>query len=343
MSRRWALPSRCALVLVAPMLVALIFVAPLPGAVPAITQAVHLEQVGSIPVPAAPRAGYPASQVIARDGYVYISLGKAFTIYEVADPAAPQRLGSYEFPEEIWRFRITGSRAYVGANFVGLAILDISDPSAPRLVGTHDTLGQASIAAAFESRVVIIDHMEGLVMVDVSDEAEPALIGSYYIDGYARDVVTLGSLAFATESPSGLYVFDLSKPGPPEPVGIVHAAGAPRAIEVSSVGGGSTLLCGASGGNLQVYDVSDPLAPLRAATFETPGRAEHVALDGAVAYVADGEAGIQIVDLSTPTAPRLLGSYELAKRTHYVSVAGSHVFVVAGDQEDAEVVILRRF
>jgi len=337
MSRHWALAARCAA-----LFVALGFVAPVSGAVPVISQGVHLEQVGSIPVPAAPRAGYLASQVTARDGYAYISLGKAFTIYDVSDPAAPQRLGSYEFPEEIWRFRITGSRAYVGANFLGLGILDISDPTAPRLVGTYDTLGQASIAAGFETKVVIIDHMEGLVMVDVSDEAEPVLIGSYYIDGYARDVVTLGSLAFATESPSGLYVFDLSKPGSPEPVSILHAAGAPRAIEVSSAAGGSTLLCGASGGNLQVYDVSDPLAPIRAATFKTPGRAEHVALDGAVAYVADGEAGIQIVDLSTPTKPRLLGSYELARRAHYVSFAGSHVFVIAGDEEDAEVVILRR-
>ncbi len=341
MSRRWALPTWSARVTVVPVFVTLVFLAPAPDAGSASTQGVRLEQVGSIPIPAAPRAGYLASMVTARDGYAYVSLAKAFMIYEVSNPAAPRRLGSYEFPEEIWRFRITGSRAYVGANFSGLGILDISDPTAPRLVGTHDTLGQASIAAAFESKVMIIDHMEGLVMVDVSDEAEPVLVGSYYIDGYARDVVTLGSLAFATESPSGLYVFDLSKPGPPEPVSILHAAGAPRAIEVSSAGG-STLLCGAGGGNLQVYDVSDPLAPVRAATFETPGRAEHVALDGAVAYVADGEAGIQIVDLSAPTEPRLLGSHELAKRAHYVSVAGSHVFVVAGDQKDAEVVILRR-
>ena len=329
---------------VAHMVCALIFGAPALDAVSIATQGVSLERVGSIPVPAEHRAGYPTSLVRAQDGYAYVSLGRTFTIFDVSDPAAPKRLGSYEFPEEIWGFRITGSRAYVAANFFGLGILDISDPAAPRLVGSHDTLGQAKIAAVFETKVLIIDHMEGLVLLDVSNEAEPVMVGSFFLDGYPRDVVTLGSLAYAVDSPSGLYLFDLSKPGPPEPVSVLHAPGAPHSIEVSAASGngGPTLVCGAGSGNLQVYDVSNATAPVKVATFETPGRAERVALEGAFVYVADGQAGVQIVDLSTPSEPRLVGSYRTARPARDVRVADSHVFVVVGDGEDTEVLILRR-
>ncbi len=324
--------------------VALVLVATSTAAVKASTQQVSLEQIGSIPVPGVHRVLDPTSLVRARNGYAYISTGRIFMIFDVADPTAPRRLGSYEFPEEIWGFRLAGSRAYVGANFFGLGILDISDPAAPKLVSSHDTLGQAKIGAVFETKIVIIDHMEGLVMLDASNEAEPTVVGSFFLDGYARDVVTLGKLAYAVDSPTGLYLFDLSEPGPPNPVSVLHAPSAPHSIEVSSASGneGPTLVCGAGGGNLQVYDVSNPMAPVKTATFETPGRAERVALEGTLAYVADGRAGVHIVDLSTPSEPRSVGSYETAGPARDVGVSGSHVFVVVGNGKDAEVLILKR-
>ncbi|MCY4120619.1 MAG: hypothetical protein OXG72_06825, partial [Acidobacteria bacterium] len=250
-------------------------------------------------------------------------------------------------PQEIWGFRLTEDRAYVGANFFGLGILDISDPDAPVLLGQHKTLGQTKIGAIASGKVGIIDHMEGFVLIDVSDETAPAGIGSFFLDGYARDVVTAGTIAYATDSPSGLYVFDLSRPGMPEPIGVIHAPAAPRDIEVS-VGTGSrpTLIVGAGGGDLQVYDVSDPTAPRKLSSFETPGRATRVSLDGHYAYVADTEAGVQVVDLSDPANPRAAGGYETPRPARDVSAVGSLVLAVVGDSEreghDRWVVILRR-
>ena len=305
------------------------------------TQSMNREPVGSIPG--------PADLVRVHRGHAYISAGRTLTIWDVSDPAAPERRGSYTFPEEIWGFRLAGSRAYVGANFYGLGILDISDPAAPALIGAHKTLGQTKIGAVFDTKVVLIDHMEGLVMIDVSNEAEPVVLGSFFLDGYARDVVTWGSFAYAVDSPSGLYVFDLSRPGPPEPVSVLHAPRTPRFIEASAgaANGGPALVCGAGGGNLQIYDVSDPAAPVRAATFPTPGIAQRVSLDGPVAYVADGRAGVQIVDLSTPSEPSLVSSFPTPRPARDVAVDETHIFVVVGDpgerqSEGREVLIWRK-
>ena len=302
-------------------------------------QGVSLELLGELPG--------PVELVRVRGDHAYVSGGHTFTIYDVSTPAAPVARGSHTFPQEIWGFRLSGDRAYVGANFFGLGILDISDPDSPTLVGQHKTLGQAKIGAVAGGRVGIIDHMEGFVLVDVSNETAPVLVGSFFLDGYARDVVTAGSIAYATDSPSGLYVFDLSRPGLPEPVGVVHAPAAPRDIEVSpGAGSRPALIVGAGGGDLQVYDVSDPAAPRKLSSFATPGRAARVSLAGNYAFVADGGAGVQVVDLSDPASPSPAGSFETPRPARDVSAAGSLVLVVVGDSEreghDRRVLVLQR-
>ena len=299
-------------------------------------QTVTLEPVGSI--------DGPANLVRAHDGHAYVAAGRTLTIYNLSNPEAPRREGAYTFPEEIWGFRIDGQRLYVGANFFGLGILDVSDKTRPKLVGSYKTPSQTKIGAAFGTRLAIIDHMEGVVLVDQSDVSAPVSAGSFFLDGYARDVVVSGTLAYAVDSPSGLYVFDLSLPGPLDPIGVLHVPNAPHSIEVTVTAAGPTLVCGAGGGDLQIYDVSEPTAPIRASTFVTPGRAQRVSLSGSLAFVADGAEGIQIVDLTRPAAPERVGSYRTRAPARDVSVQGDIVFVVVGDrgpEGQREVQVLR--
>ena len=287
-----------------------------------------------------------ADLVRVHDGRLYVAGGRTLAIYDISKPAAPIKLGAHEFPEELWGFRITGDRVYAGNNFSGLAMLDVSDPRAPALLGTHQTLGQTKIGAVVGSKVGLIDHMEGFVLIDVSDERAPEGIGSFYLDGYARDVVTVGSMAYATDSPSGLYIFDLSKEGEPEPVAVLHGPNAPRFIEAVAIEGGPILVAGAGGGDVQVYDVSEPTAPVRAATFETPGRVARISFLGGTAFVADGGAGFHMVDLSDPSSPTLIASHATAAAVHDITATDTHVFIVVGDGEregeDRQVEILER-
>ena len=304
-------------------------------------QTLSFEEVGSIT---------GAADLVELQGeYAYIAAGHTFTIYDLSNPSAPVRRGAYTFPEQIWGFKLTESRAYVGANFFGMGILDISNPASPTLLGSFKSPGQVKIGALFETTVALIDHMEGVVFVDLSDETAPSQIGTFFLEGYARDIVTLDSMAYAVDSPTGLYVFDLSGPGPWEPVGVLHAPSTPqRSTEVFDLSGGQgrRILCGVGGGALQVYDVTDPVTPVKAAAFDTPGRAQGVAINRNLAYVADGQAGLQVIDLSTPSAPRVVGGFETARAARDVAVRDSLVLVVVGDGgsegEDREVLILLR-
>ena len=290
---------------------------------------VTLTPVGTIPG--------PVEHVRAQGDRLYLSHHTSFSVWDVSTPSAPVKMGALEFPEEIWGFRVRGDRAYVGANFFGVGVVDITDPSAPTLLGAHKTLGQTKIGAVYENRVVLIDHMEGMVMVDITDETAPQGAGSFFLDGYARDVVTSGKMAYATDSPTGLYVFDLSMPGEPVPVGVLHAPGAPRAIEVQrEEGEPSGILAGGGAGELQIYDATDPTAPVRAATYETPGRAARVAISGNLVFVADTGVGVTVVDISDPSAPRAAGSFSTELPSRDIAATDTHVFVVVGAGERQE-------
>ena len=295
-----------------------------------VAQEVPLTPVGTIPG--------PVQHIRAQGDHLFVSSHTRFSIWDVSDAAAPREVGALEFPEEIWGFRVRGDRAYVGNNFAGVGIVDISDPTAPAIISSHKTLGQTKIGAVWENRVVAIDHMEGLVMVDITDEAAPTGAGSFFLDGYARDVVTSGHIAYATDSPTGLYVFDLSASGEPEPVGVVHAPGAPRAIEVQREVGEepSGILVGAGAAQVQIYDASDPTAPVRLATHETPGRAARVAISGDLVFVADTGVGVTVVDISDPAAPTTVGSVETDMPARDIAASERHVFVVVGAAEGQE-------
>jgi hypothetical protein len=297
-------------------------------------QSMTFAQVGTIPG--------PAELVKAQGGYSYLAADKTLAIFDVSDPAAPTRLGAYTFPQKIWGFRLSDSLVYVAADAFGLGILDVSNPRAPTLRGSLKTPGQAKNVAVAGVTALVADMVTGVAIIDVSNPAKPIHVDSVFLEGYATDVVTSGSLAYAADRPTGFYVLDLAKPRPLEPVGTLQsAAGNGSAqLEVMQVSAqGPTLAVLVKNGLLQLFDVSNPAAPVAIPRYRTPGGAQRVSLKGALAYVADGREGLQVVDLSTPGKPNIIGTYKTALPARDVAVSDSLVFVVVGN---GEVLILRQ-
>ena len=280
-----------------------------------------------------------AEMIHVNGANAYITTDKTLTIFDVSNPAAVKRLGSYTFPEKIWGFRLAGDSAFVAADVFGLGILDVSDPAAPRLRGSFKTPGQAKNVSISGSIALVTDHISGVDMIDISDPAKPVSAGSIFLDGFARDVAADGSLAYAVDMPNGFYVLDLSKRGVQEPLVTLQAALPSQQVEVLHMpAGGPTLAVGA-GGALQIFDVSRPSAPVKLPPFRTAAPALRVALKGSMAYVAAAREGLQVVDLSNPSNPRIIGGFKTASPARSVAVHDAHVFVALFS---GEVVILRQ-
>jgi hypothetical protein len=300
-------------------------------------QSLTFTQVGSFRV--------PADTVEIHGSYAYVAGGRTLAVFDLSDPAAPRRAGAYTFPEQIWSFRVVGSHAYVAANFFGLGILDVSKPNSPVLRGAIKTPGQAKGVALVGTKVLVADHMSGVDIVDVSSMDRPVILGSFFVDGYARDVASSRTLGFAVDSPTGLYILDPSQRGEPQAVGQLQSASTPTAIEVMELPGTTPRLiaCVVGGGSLQLYDVTEPAAPVHVTSVRMPGgRPSRVAVKGTRAYVADGREGLQVIDLSTPSKPVVIGGYKTTAPARDVAVGESLVLVAIGaGEENEEVVVLR--
>jgi hypothetical protein len=297
-------------------------------------QKLNLSPVGTI-------AG-SADLVEVQGPYAYVAAGLTLNVFDVKDPSAARLSGSFKFPERIWAFTVSGSMVYVADDWFGLAVLDVSNPATPVLRGSFKTVGQAWGVAVSGTKAVVANQMSGIDVINASNPDKPVSAGSYFTDGYARGVATSGSLAYVVDQPTGFSVLDLSKEGQPIEVSTQQTAQVPLVVAVSPsaaseatspkiacVLGGRGLFGG--GGPLQVYDVSNPSAPAKVASYKTPGVAQRVKMQGVLAYVADGPEGLQIVDLSTPEKPTLAYSYKTVGPARDVAIADSLVFVVVGE------------
>lgn len=314
----------------------------------------------------------PADLVRAQGAFVYVASAKTITVFDISNPTAPKRRGSVALPEKIWGFRTSGSLLYVADGFSGLQIIDASNPDAPKLRGSLSMPGQAKNVAVSGTKAVMANHMTGVDVIDVSDLAKPRLLGSCFLDGYARDVAMSGSIAYAVDNPSGLYVIDLSTVNleQQEPTSAIQQAIAPQKIELMGQAGATgaklavlvggepydpnrsqQLSAGARprGGSLQIWDLASPSSPRLATTYRTAATPRQVAIDGALAYVAEGEEGVEVVDLSQPAAPTVIATYKTGGVARDIAVTGSAVLVIVGEagrssasQATGDVVILRR-
>jgi hypothetical protein len=294
----------------------------------------------------------PADLVRAQGSVLLVGVDKTITIYDVADPAAPKRLAAYEFPGEIWGFRVEGSRLYAATGHSGLGILDISKPSAPRLVSLFKTPGQAKNVSVTRTRAVVANHNSGVDFIDITDETKPSLIGSTDLDGYARDVAIHGTIAVAVDNPTGVYLFDIAKvtESDKDPIASVQNATAPQLVEIAEVGPGRTPIAVLGGneqydqsrtqqlppgarprsGSIQVYDISNPRAPQFRKAHPTTGGGRKVSVKGSLVYVADGSDGVRVLDLSDPSKGVEVAAYKTPKGARDVAVIDSLVFVVVG-------------
>jgi hypothetical protein len=278
--------------------------------------------------------------------------GRTLAVFDLSKPEHPVRKGSYTFPDKIWGIKAVGSLVYAAVDKYGLGILDVS-ASPPTLRGSFKTPGQSKSVAIVGTTALVADHMSGVNFVDVSDPAKPEELGEFFLDGYARAVASTGTIAVAVDAPAGLYVFDFSKPDRLEPISTQQSAERPGNVYLSnpSEAGGRRLAVLVGNGALQIYDLAKPEAPVKAATFRTPGgRPQSVALRGTLAYVADGRSGVQIVDLADPSTPRLVGSFSTPAPARAVAANESLVLVSVGrppasesaEATDGRVLILSR-
>lgn len=89
---------------------------------------------------------------------------------------------------------------------------------------------------------------------------------------------------------------------------------------------GDLLLLPRLGAGLELYDVSDPLAPAARGALELP-ELEGIAVAGDLVFVARGMTGLTVVDISDPEAPVVAGTVDTPGRAVQVAAKGAVAYV----------------
>lgn len=285
-----------------------------------------------------------AGGVAAQGQRVYVADGpQGLLILDATNPAQPQPLGS---TGAAWRgdsIAVSGSHAWLVDFNKGLRVLNVGNPAQPAVLGDYDRPGvvlDAGVAPAAGSapRYGCLVDAERLWTMDLTDPVAARPLAAFRLLGQPKRLTLAGSLAYVAHESAGtgLEVVNLADPLRPQRLGQLPLPGDTQANDVAIAGpyaylatvssSGST----ATDGHLRIVAVSNPAAPAQVAIHDTPGDARRVTVAGAVAYVADGPAGLRILNVANPAQVTEVGHLDppvSGAQTHSVAVQGRRAYV----------------
>lgn len=209
---------------------------------------------------------------------------------------------------------LAGTRAVISAGEAGILVVDRPLSSAPQRIGAMDTPGFAYSTAANETGLLlyVADGEAGFHVVSIYDPSRPTLLATRDTPGSARAIHLRGGFAYVADGPAGVQIYSLVDPLNPFWVGSYPVVG--EAVGLASFNGpeGLRLYVAARNGGLVILRVANPTAPTLLGTYNPGVDVTGIELDGFVALLSAGEAGLLAVDTAgtAVASPVLLGSLD---------------------------------
>gem|GEM_PF-1837804 len=234
-------------------------------------------------------------------------------ILDLADPAAPQLLGSGGAPGFFYDVALLQGAEWAGRTYAlvadgswgpaaraGLRVFDVTDPARIVQVGDYDSPGNALALAVAGHIAYLADGEKGLRVIDVADPAHPVEVGAFEAPGFARGVAVVGRYACVADDKQGLRIVDIADPAQPRQVAL-YAPDGRGALSV------------AAAGELIYLPTFQGVTILRLNAAGQPQVVGQVALqDASLVAVGDGLAcvadwwGLYAFDVADPAQPKPL-------------------------------------
>jgi hypothetical protein len=132
--------------------------------------------------------------------------------------------------------------------------------------------------------------------------------------------------AYILSASPDLQILDVRSPSEPVEVGYLPPFADDYGRDIVAASG---FAYAATADGLYVIDATVPESPVVAATLDTPGFPQGVALAGDLLYVADFSGGLRVVDVADPRVPQEIGHVRFPGFAMRVSVVDEHAFVAA--------------
>ncbi|MBU1636257.1 T9SS type A sorting domain-containing protein, partial [bacterium] len=226
-----------------------------------------------------------AMAVALSGNFAYVAdYREGLRIVDITDPLFPCNAGSYDTPQYAWDVAIQGHYAYVADDVTGLLVISITNNSLPTLAGSYNTQGNAIDVAVTGNIAYVADYDGGLRYIDISDPHDPTEVSHFYM-GYRpiTGVAAIDSFAYVVTEDYRMSVFNMINPFTPWQMGYVSI---PTARDVALEG--DHVYVSERNNGFRIIDITDPYNPISTGFYNTHGDAMDIAIQGNLAYVADG-------------------------------------------------------
>ncbi|MFH1842639.1 MAG: T9SS type A sorting domain-containing protein [bacterium] len=259
-----------------------------------------------------------------RDEMLAISGGgdPGFALVDVAMPSAPVTLGTCNPPGGAKDLIFMDDYAVL-ANYSDLCAVDITDPLAPELVVDTGTDGDALRVVAHEGLLYASCDYGGLHLFDASSLITPGPDSTFETPGYPRGIIISGHLGYVADS-DRITVLNLGDPLVPT---VVSETPANYCRYMALFG--DYLVTNSDQTRLEIYSVSDEIAPVWLQSVLLPAFANELVTDERYIYAAT-DIGLVILDGLSPPALQVVGQVASPNRLYDLQIFGDLVY--AGDE-----------
>lgn len=230
------------------------------------------------------------------------------------------------------------------------------------LLANYNTPSQAYGVSVVNNYAYVADDDSGLRILDVSTPRNPVEVGHVILNHSAIEVFSDGNNAYVSEGCYGFERVSVTDPTNPHSTGIyldgtgsyntyvigsyVYSASGVNGLYITRLDStatgsfdtpGTAKSIVVNGNYAYVADYEDGLRvidvgsnPHEVGYLDTDGHAEDVFVENNIAYLADGESGLKIIDVSDPLNPHLLSSLDTPGYANGVYVEGGFAYIADG-------------
>ncbi len=267
------------------------------------------------------------------NNYLYVASEERLMIYDVSNPQSPQFTGDYWGTYAVWGVWVRNSLAYV-VDGPFMRIIDVSNPAAPYQVSCCSTATTSyfNCLAGKDDYIYCTGFGGTMYVINVSDQAQPYVCNDLIV-GQCFSITVNGNYLYVPNYfNDATGIFDISQPRLPSFVGNI-----PEGVGASVAVAGNYLYRTFANPSLYriylgIYDVSNPVSPVRVDSVLLPGYGYHYSSAGIAClddyvHMAHVLGGYSIFDAHDPHDVQQVGHVQTSGCNGSLFVKGDYAYL----------------